>query len=221
MKKELEQKLAIKYPFLRSKQNQKIIEDFFDIESKFVSEDELRKLEESSLAKNLSKEIRKRKEKPTTKIYGKDAGNPPFIKDLMVFGLDCGDGWYNLLDDLCCKIQKHLNENPQLKSFKVHQVKEKFGGLSFYYQDGDDYISKAVREAEQQSYKTCELCGNEGNPCRSETGWLKTLCKEHSEERNYNKVQKISTTQKLKPLARTEDMEKVGCKKKQKQRIKY
>ncbi len=213
MKKELEQKLAIKYPFLRPKQDPKIIEDFFDIESKFISEDELRKLEESSLTKGISKEIRKRKEKPTTKIYGKDACNPPFISDLMVFGLECGDGWYNLLDDLCCKIQKHLDENPQLESFKMRQIKEKFGELSFYYQGGDDYISKVVREAEQQSYKTCELCGNDGNPCRSETGWLKTLCKKHSVEHNYKEVQKISTAQKLKPLARAENIKDANCKK--------
>ena len=44
------------------------------------------------------------------------------------------------------------------------QVKEKFGGLRFYYSGGDDYIRGLVDMAESMSYKTCEVCGSPGKP---------------------------------------------------------
>ena len=56
-------------------------------------------------------------------------------KDLEI---DTGDGWYNILDTLCGQIQ-NLN---LLERFNVEatQVKEKFGGLRFYYNGGDEFI---------------------------------------------------------------------------------
>lgn len=57
------------------------------------------------------------------------------------------------------------------------QVKEKFGGLRFYYSGGDDTIRGAVRMAEAMSYDTCEVCGAPGKPTKS--GWVRTLCVEH------------------------------------------
>lgn len=57
------------------------------------------------------------------------------------------------------------------------QVKEKFGGLRFYYNGGDDYIRGLVSMAESMSYVTCETCGNPGKSTKG--GWIQTLCKEH------------------------------------------
>lgn len=54
------------------------------------------------------------------------------------------------------------------------QVKEKFGGLCFYYCGGDDTVHGMVRMAEAMSYRTCERCGNPGKPNRE--GWISTLC---------------------------------------------
>lgn len=58
------------------------------------------------------------------------------------------------------------------------QVKEKFGGLRFYYDGGDDYISALSAMAESMSYVTCEECGNPGKPTRG--GWVRTLCETHT-----------------------------------------
>lgn len=56
------------------------------------------------------------------------------------------------------------------------QVKEKFGGLRFYYTGGDDYINGMVRLAEIMSYRTCEKCGNIGEYKRRDRGYIQTLC---------------------------------------------
>lgn len=57
------------------------------------------------------------------------------------------------------------------------QVKEKFGGLRFYYSGGDDYIDGVVAMAESMSYRTCEECGVPGTTTQG--GWIRTLCEEH------------------------------------------
>lgn len=58
------------------------------------------------------------------------------------------------------------------------QVKEKFGGLRFYYDGGDEYINGLAAMAESMSYITCEECGSPGAPTSG--GWVRTLCKEHA-----------------------------------------
>lgn len=91
----------------------------------------------------------------------------------MVWGLECGDGWFHLIDSLCRDIQKHCN----VSDFQVEatQVKEKFGSLRFYINSGDDYIYALIEKAEQISYKTCEKCGSTKNTQHTR-GWIVTLC---------------------------------------------
>jgi hypothetical protein len=56
-------------------------------------------------------------------------------------------------------------------------VKEKFGGLSFYYNGGDDVIRGMVTLAESLSYHICENCGTMNElVARNSTGWRKTTC---------------------------------------------
>ena len=57
------------------------------------------------------------------------------------------------------------------------QVKEKFGGLRFYFNGGDSYIDGVVDMAENMSYVTCEVCGNAGKA--ENNGWVRTRCNEH------------------------------------------
>jgi len=57
----------------------------------------------------------------------------------------------------------------------ITQIKEKFGGLCFYYFGGDDTISGMVHLAESLSYRTCEQCGTTNNVGRTK-GWIYTCC---------------------------------------------
>jgi len=124
------------------------------------------------------------------KIFKDRHGDPK--QTLMCFGFECGDGWYSILDALCSNIQHHIDWNNQnhAKGFKQYkevpqvvavQIKEKFGGLRFYYDGGDDHISGMVRMAESWADRTCEECGGPGYARRG--GWIKTLCDHHEEIR--------------------------------------
>ncbi len=64
----------------------------------------------------------------------------------MAWGIATGDGWYDIINDLCQTITKIIGK----KDFKViaDQVKEKFGGLRFYYHmDFEPNIFDGVRGA--------------------------------------------------------------------------
>jgi hypothetical protein len=103
------------------------------------------------------------------------AGNDlPPTKGLLCFGLECGDGWSTLLDDLCGMIQHHCNQHPEVPQVVARQVKEKLGGLRFYYDGGDEFVCGMVSMAEYFSYHVCELCGDEGE--RNKIGWLSVRC---------------------------------------------
>ena len=100
-------------------------------------------------------------------------------------GVDCGQGWWPILEALCGQIQHHIDwKNKQLEvvaQVTVNQIKEKFGGLRFYYSGGDDVIDGMVRMAESWAGHSCETCGVPGK--LREGGWIKTLCDTHEAER--------------------------------------
>ena len=104
----------------------------------------------------------------------------PMNQTAMCWGIDTGDGWYNIIDTLCYQIQWHIehnlnkDEDPEVVNVEAVQVKEKYGGLRFYYNGGNDFISGLVYMAEGMSSKTCEECAAPGT--QNEVGWIHTLC---------------------------------------------
>jgi hypothetical protein len=103
-------------------------------------------------------------------------------------GFCVDEGWWPILTNLCANIQSHTdwwNKNretrPVVEQVVVQQIKEKFGGLRFYYEGGDDTIRGMVTMAEAWAGNTCETCGKPGH--QREGGWIKTLCDEHETER--------------------------------------
>jgi len=103
-------------------------------------------------------------------------------QDAMVWGLECGDGWRDLIWKLCEDIEDELKKisDPQEFAFRVVQIKEKFGGLRYYVNWGTDSIDKLIAEAEKKSYTVCEVCGKEAE-LRKDNGWLSTVCEIHRE----------------------------------------
>lgn len=104
-------------------------------------------------------------------------------------GMAVGKGWEPLVRQLLQHVENLL---PERHEFKVEQVKEKFGGLRFYFSPGDipkescQEIEKLVDHAENLSFMTCEACGKPGAKDSGEVrlGWIKVLCEEHIEERS-------------------------------------
>jgi hypothetical protein len=101
-------------------------------------------------------------------------------------GFAVGKGWYPILEILCANIQSHIDwrvkQGKECPQVEVNQIKEKFGGLRFYYSGGDDEISGMVRMAEAWADVACEECGAAGK--RRSGGWIRTLCDHHEAERN-------------------------------------
>lgn len=100
----------------------------------------------------------------------------------MLWGFECGDGWYPIIFSLCSNIQTHLDwvnkKETVVQQVVADQVKEKFGGLRFYYTGGDERIMGLVLMAESWAARTCEVCGAPGR-LRGK-GWLYTACDIHT-----------------------------------------
>jgi hypothetical protein len=110
----------------------------------------------------------------------------------MAWGIECGNGWFDILSSLCWMIKQHeenkrgwkkylqdneperLNEVTEYFPVKFDQIKEKFGGLRIYFSGGDEYVEGLIAMAESFSYKLCEVCGDRGSP--NDGGWISTLC---------------------------------------------
>lgn len=92
------------------------------------------------------------------------------------FGFEHGDGWYDLIDRLSAKLEAEILKMNMRDRVSIYaqQVKEKFGTLRFYMTSGTDEMYKAIDEAEMESAKTCEDCGQLGE-IRSGS-WIRTLC---------------------------------------------
>jgi hypothetical protein len=102
-----------------------------------------------------------------------------------MFGIECGDGWYDLLDTLMRSICFNIEHN-KMPEVHVAQIKEKFGGLCFYYDGGNERTRGMVSIAESMSYKICENCGSNHNVTQTK-GWIRCLCEKCMNEYNENK----------------------------------
>lgn len=91
----------------------------------------------------------------------------PNITDSNFF--QCGPGWNKLIKELIEDLIE-LGWNKE-----ICQVKEKFGGLRFYINEGSDEIYNRIGKAEEESYETCEITGTPGE-LRRDIFWIRTLC---------------------------------------------
>jgi hypothetical protein len=98
----------------------------------------------------------------------------------MTLGFRHEDGWFDILWRLCEDLEPLVAalEKQTERPFEVLQVKEKFGGLRFYVNHANDAIRQRIEAAQQESFHTCEVCGQPGT--LRENGLMKTLCEEHA-----------------------------------------
>jgi hypothetical protein len=98
----------------------------------------------------------------------------PYKKNIVLDDVDyfqCSSGWNKLLKDLIDDLIK-LGWNKE-----IEQVKEKFGGLRFYINEGSNEIYDRINIAEKESYTICEKTGKPGE-LRTDIGWWSTLSDE-------------------------------------------
>ncbi len=109
------------------------------------------------------------------KIFAQKDDDPK--KTAMCWGIECGDGWYWLLDNLCNHLQSHIDNNGY-GQIEALQVKEKFGGLRFYTKGADRRQNACIRFAERLSMGICESCGLIGSVTQAKSGLITTRCKQ-------------------------------------------
>jgi len=137
-------------------------------------------------------------EKYPNLFINKDNKNEP----IGCYGIECGDGWYEILSSLCFMIAQHernmkdrndyhwkeygepTEEFYHYKPVRFTQIKEKFGGLTIYYDGGNEYVRGLVGMAGCWSYNTCEKCGEKGS--KRGKGWIKVLCDKCDNKNQWN-----------------------------------
>ena len=99
----------------------------------------------------------------------------------MARGFEHDDGWFDILWRLCQDLEPMVAiEEAGGQKFEVLQVKEKFGGLRFYVNcRGNEAMSQRIGIAADESFRTCEVCGQSGT--LRENRSIKTLCDEHDD----------------------------------------
>lgn len=124
------------------------------------------------------------------KIFEQYEGNPS-----MVNWLDLPKGWISVVDKLCGAVQSYIDNVTRYtegKTYKTSQVtctqmKEKFGGLRFYVNGGDNHTDGMIYMAEHLCSLTCQNCGSEKNIGQTK-GWITTLCEECGKEESTWKI---------------------------------
>jgi hypothetical protein len=115
-------------------------------------------------------------------VRWQDELNSKRLKTRGWYGCIAPDGW----KDIVLKADEMLSFiDPD---YEIHQIKEKFGTLRYYYGSTVTHgsvqsdIMRAIETwAERRSAFTCETCGKFGE--LRELSWIRTLCDEcHSSE---------------------------------------
>lgn len=86
-----------------------------------------------------------------------------------------GQGWLPLVEELDEALSK---TDPD---YKIRQIKEKFGTLRFYVEEGvSEQGRQLIREAEEKSAHICDVCGGVGKiQPNKRKSWLVTRCDDH------------------------------------------
>lgn len=113
---------------------------------------------------------------------------------------DLPSGWFTIVDNLCKEINDILKESyakfPLTKDnspFQVEQIKEKFGGLRFYFTvDTNDkdlgyVIQLLVDNAEDKTYEVCMVTGKPGKLCKKGSHFA-TFCEEVRIKNEYREL---------------------------------
>lgn len=147
---------------------------------------------------------------------------PDLFEKAKVEYFEIREGWFTLIDILCgcictevTNIKNQISYKSQIRETDpevlerleqklkqaidalptIVQVKEKFGGLRFYVDGGNDEMHHYIKFAENASYHFCEVCGSPGTSRKG--NWIKVLCDQHDRkekqfQENFFKLPKLT-----------------------------
>lgn len=103
------------------------------------------------------------------KLYRDRRGDK--MQTCMHWGFEVGNGWEPLIRRLSEKLEPLIGDSDACAS----QVKEKFGILRFYMDGSTDEMEALITLAENESVKTCDVCGAPGILVGK--SWYSTRCR--------------------------------------------
>ena len=89
---------------------------------------------------------------------------------------DVGEGWLPIVDAALSTIKWNVKEN-NMPEVKIHQIKEKFGGLRIYYDGGNEKTEGIIDMATSMAERMCEKCGSINNLGKT-SGWIRIICED-------------------------------------------
>lgn len=113
------------------------------------------------------------------KIFAERQGSP--MTTAMGRGFECGDGWFDLIDELCRDLQAEADSG-RIPQPVAQQVKEKIGSLRFRFFPLYEFSKDLLETARKKSLEICEVCGETGRlRCAPSFGY-RTTCDSHARE---------------------------------------
>lgn len=103
----------------------------------------------------------------------------PFMSDILI---DCGDGWYQLIQEMCGEIARAHEAVGKPVDIVFYQIKEKYGQLRVYCCSRNCRIEDILDRYEEKSACVCDVCGRPGH-LRTDLRWHQALCEEHYEQK--------------------------------------
>lgn len=102
----------------------------------------------------------------------------PDTETAMCRGIEVGDGWFELIDALCARLQWATDhfDAPQVVAT---QVKEKLGQLRFYCHEASERQMGMIELATELSGRICDVCGSPSSIVRIRRV-LASRCAAHS-----------------------------------------
>lgn len=100
-----------------------------------------------------------------------------FIEDAFEYKYELPKGWWNLYRQFCIDLYKALEVSDAFEGFKILQVKEKYGRLTFYSKGTTRLAEDVITKYSLLSEQVCCVCGN---PATVRTyGYICPYCTEH------------------------------------------
>ena len=110
----------------------------------------------------------------------RDWKDDPIEKDCTYLD-DMPDGWRRAFGiQMCEEIRQVLVKKNQLYTYRIAQVKEKFGGLRWYDYSSAPEIDRIIYKYEDISYHTCVRCGRPAT--KMSRGWICPYCDKCAEK---------------------------------------
>jgi hypothetical protein len=99
-----------------------------------------------------------------------------------LYGIETGNGWYSLIEKLSLQLEEILLKIPEQerKNYRAIQIKQKFGLLRFYLSDSTPEMDALILQAEENSGRICEICGEPGEIVNISSA-RRTRCVIHSD----------------------------------------